>query len=337
MRRSRLLIAGLLVLGALAPAVALAASSPTVATGSVTNVTTGSAVLTGTVNPNGASTGYSFRYGTSSALGAQTASKQAGAGTKPAAATELLGGLSPGTTYSYQLVALSSTGSAVGKIRTFTTQGQAPPGAVTGTATSVGPTTATVNGTIETNGAATTWQVEYGTVSGAFTSQTPMQTVANSASPVPVAAALTGLSPLTEFYDRIVAYHGPNVIGAGAEGSFFTPPSKKLAPNLQTKTTPKRDTKAPFKFTTHASLTGNAGVPASLRCAGNATVNYYSGKILAAHALVPVLPNCTFSAHVSFRLTHGQGLVPITVKVHYVGNGYLAGATKVSHVKVGHN
>ena len=144
------------------------------------------------------------------------------------------------------------------------------------------------------------------------------------------------MAPLTLFHYRIVALHSGTSIGAGADGTFFTEPAKKLAPNLQTKTTPKRDTKAPFKFTTHASLTGNAGVPASLRCAGNATVNYYDGKILAAHALVPVLPNCTFSAHVSFRLTHGQGLVPITVKVHYVGNGYLAGATKVSHVKVGH-
>lgn len=336
MRRFRLLIAGLLVLGALAPAVALAASSPTVATGPATMVSNDSAVLAGRITPHGAATTYAFRYGISAALGYQTASKQAGAGTTPATVTQLLGDLSPGTTYYYTLAALNSTGYAAGQIQTFTTLGPTP-AAVTGPTTSIRPTTARVYGTIDTSGAATTWQVQYGTVSGVFTSQTPLQTVANSASPVSVAAALTGLSPLREFYYRFVAYHGPNVIGAGAEASFFTPPAKKLAPNLQTKTTPKRDTTAPFRFTTHASLTGNAGVPANLRCAGNATVNYYDGKILAAHALVPVLPNCTFSAHVSFRLTHGQGLVPITVKVHYVGNGYLAGATKVSHVKVGHN
>ena len=27
--------------------------------------------------------------------------------------------------------------------------------------------------------------------------------------------------------------------------------------------------------------------------------------------------------------------MPITVKIHYLGNGYLAGAKKVNHVKVG--
>ena len=53
MRRFRLFVVGALVLGALVPAVALAASSPTVETGATTNVTTGSAVLTGTVNRTG--------------------------------------------------------------------------------------------------------------------------------------------------------------------------------------------------------------------------------------------------------------------------------------------
>ena len=50
----------------------------------------------------------------------------------------------------------------------------------------------------------------------------------------------------------------------------------------------------------------------------------------------PVQPNCTFAAHVSFRRSHGKGVVPITVKIHFLGNGYLAGAKKVDHVKVGH-
>ena len=333
MRRSRLLIAGLLVLGALAPAVALAASSPTVATGPATMVSNDSAVLAGRITPHGAATTYAFRYGISAALGYQTASKQAGAGTTPATVTQLLGDLSPGTTYYYTLAALNSTGYAAGQIQTFTTLGPTP-AAVTGPTTSIRPTTARVYGTIDTSGAATTWQVQYGTVSGVFTSQTPLQTVANSASPVSVAAALTGLSPLREFYYRFVAYHGPNVIGTGNEGSFFTVPSQRLAPNLRTKTTPTRDKKAPFKFTTHASLKGNAVVPAVLRCGGYATVNYYSGRFRTAHASVPVQPNCTFSASVSFRLTDGKGVVPITVKVHYEGDGYLAGANEVDHVSV---
>jgi hypothetical protein len=335
MRRFRLFIVGALVLGALVPAVALAASSPTVQTGPATNVTTGSAVLTGTVNPNGAATGYSFNFGTSSALGATTTSKHAGHGTKVVDVKQSIGGLIPGTTYYYQLGALSTKGVGAGQIRKFKTAGPPPPGAVTGTATAVGATTATINGTIDTNGAATIWQVQYGTTTAYGLNTTP-QTVANSATPVPVAATLPGLAPLTLFHYRIVAFHSGVSLGAGADGTFFTEPSKPLAPNLNTRTTPKQDKKSPYAFTTYGTLRGNAVVPPTLRCVGNATVNYYSGKTRTAHVLAPVQPNCTFAAHVSFRRSHGKGVVPITVKIHFLGNGYLAGVKKVNHVKVGH-
>ncbi len=292
-------------------------------------------MLTGTVNPNGAATGYSFDYGTSSALGAVTPGKRAGHGNKPVAVKQSVGGLTPGTTYYYRLDALSTKGGSSGQIRTFKTAGPPPPGAVTGTATAVGATTATINGTIDTNGAATSWQVQYG-VSTTYASQTPLQTVANSATPVPVSTPLSGLAPLTLFHYRIVAYHSGASIGAGADGTFFTEPAKPLAPNLSTKTTPKQDKKSPFAFTTFGTLRGNAVVPSTLRCVGNATVNYYSGKTRTAHVLVPVQPNCTFAANVSFRRSHGKGVVPITVKIHFLGNGYLAGVKKVNHVKVGH-
>ncbi len=335
MRRFRLFVVGALVLGALVPAVALAASSPTVQTGAATNVTTGSAVLTGTVNPNGAPTGYSFNYGTSSALGATTTSKRAGHGGKVVDVKQSITGLTPGTTYYYQLAALSTKGGTSGQIRTFKTAGPPPPGAVTGTATAVGSTTATINGTIDTNGAPTNWSVQYGTTPS-YGVNTAAQTVADSAAPVPVSVALSGLAPLTLFHYRIVADHSGTSIGAGADGTFFTEPAKPLAPNLRTKTTPKQDKQSPFQFTTFGTLRGNAVVPPTLRCVGNATVNYYSGKIRTAHVLAPVQPNCTFAAHVSFRRSHGKGVVPITVKIHYQGTGYLAGAKKVNHVKVGH-
>jgi len=334
MRRFRLLVVGALGLGALVPAVALAASSPTVQTGAATKVTTGSAVLTGTVNPNGAVTGYAFDYGTSSALGAATPSKRAGRGVKTVDVTQSLGGLIPGTRYYYRLDALSTSGGTSGQIRSFKTAGPPPPGAITGTATAVGSTTATINGTIDTNGAATSWQVQYGTTTS-YGVSTTSQAVPDSPTPVPVSVPLSGLAPLTLFHYRIVAYHGGRSIGAGADGTFFTEPATRLAPNLRTKTTPSKVKKSPFAFTTYGALKGNPVVPVNLRCTGNATINYYRGKIRTAHALVPVQPNCTFAAPISFRRTHGKGVVPITVKVHYEGNGYLAGAKKVDHVKVG--
>ncbi len=335
MRRLKLLAVGVLVLGALVPAVALAASSPAVTTGPATHITKTSALLTGTVDPNGAKTAYSFAYGTSTALGASTSAKNAGRGTKPVDAKHVLGGLVPGTTYYYRLDALSTKGGASGRIRSFKTAGPPPPGAVTGPATAVGPTSATVTGTIDTNGADTSWYVQYGT-NTTYPSRTNAGIVTNNAAPVPVSTTLTGLSPLTLFHYRLVAYHGSRSIGAGADGTFFTEPAKPLAPNLRTKSVPKRDRKSPFKFTTFGSLRGNAVVPATLRCTGRATINYFRGKIRTAHAAVPVQPNCTFAATVSFRHKHGRGVVPVTVKIHYEGNGYLAGAKKVNHLKIGH-
>jgi phosphodiesterase/alkaline phosphatase D-like protein len=334
MRRFKLLVVGVLVLGALVPAAALAASSPAVTTGKAIHITTSSARLTGTVNPNGAKTGYSFSYGTSAALGATTSAKNAGRGTKAVTATHVLGGLVPGTTYYYRLDALSTKGGASGQTESFKTRGNPPPGAVTGTATSVAPTTATINGAINTNGGGTSWYVQYGT-STSYASRTNAGFVANSATPVPVATTLSGLAPLTLFHYRIVAYHSGRSIGAGADGTFFTEPAKPLAPNLRTKTTPKQDKKSRFKFTTFGTLRGNAEVPATLRCAGRATVNYFRGKIRTAHATVPVQPNCTFAASLSFRHKHGKGVVPVTVKIHYEGTGYLAGAKKLNHVKIG--
>ena len=334
MRRFKLLVVGLLVLGALVPAVADAASSPAVTTGKATHVTRNSAVLTGTVNPNGAKTGYSFSYGTSAALGATTAAKNAGRGNKVVNAKHVIGGLASGTTYYYRLSALSSQGGSAGAIRSFKTAGPPPPGAVTGPASAVGSTTATVTGAINTNGASTTWQVQYGTTT-AYGSNTNPITVANSATPVPVSTSLSGLAPLTLFHYRLIAFHGGHSIGAGADGTFLTKPAKPLPANLRTKSTPKHDKRSPFRFTTFGTLRGNAVVPASLRCTGQATINYYRRKIRTAHAVAPVQPNCTFAATVSFRHKHGRGVVPVTVKIHYEGNGYLAAAKKVNHVKVG--
>jgi phosphodiesterase/alkaline phosphatase D-like protein len=335
MRRFKLLVVGVLVLGALVPAVALAASSPAVTTGPATHITKTSALLTGTVNPNGAKTGYSFAYGTSTALGANTSAKNAGHGTKPVHATHVLGGLVPGTTYYYRLDALSTKGGASGQIRSFKTAGPPPPGAVTGPATAVGSTSATVTGAIDTNGADTSWYVQYGTDT-TYPSRTNAGIVTNSGAPVPVSTTLTGLSPLTLFHYRLVAYHGSRSIGAGADGTFFTKPAKPLKPNLRTKSTPKRDRRSPFKFVTFGTLRGNAIVPANLRCTGRATINYFRHRIRTAHAVVPVQPNCTFAATISFRHKHGRGVVPVTVKIHYEGNGYLAGAKKVNHLRIGH-
>ena len=120
-----LLSCGLLALAitsASSPAPASAAASPPSATsGSPSNVGESSATVNGTVNPNGQSTTYYFRYGTTTSYGLQTTPAGAGSGTGMVAVHAALDGLSPNTTYHYQLVATSSAGTTNGADETLTT------------------------------------------------------------------------------------------------------------------------------------------------------------------------------------------------------------------------
>src|SRR5437588_1793790 len=79
--------------------VASAASSPAVGTGSTTAIKQFSAVVHGTVNPNGASTVYFFQYGLTNQYGGNTSAHGVGPETKPVAVKATAGSLIPGTTY----------------------------------------------------------------------------------------------------------------------------------------------------------------------------------------------------------------------------------------------
>jgi len=96
---------------------------PKVSTGSATSVTSTSATLNGTVNPNGASTTYYFQYGTTTSYGSNTSSTSAGSGSSGVSASASVSGLSSNTTYHYRLVASNSAGTSYGGDRTFTTIG----------------------------------------------------------------------------------------------------------------------------------------------------------------------------------------------------------------------
>ncbi|HET8565249.1 MAG TPA: hypothetical protein VFL77_02125 [Solirubrobacterales bacterium] len=79
------------------------------------------ATLTGSVTPHGLQTTYFFEYGTTTAYGQETAEASAGSGTVAVPVSALLTGLSPDTTYHFQLVAENESGTAPGGDQTFTT------------------------------------------------------------------------------------------------------------------------------------------------------------------------------------------------------------------------
>ncbi len=94
---------------------------PTVLTGGVTGVTGTSAVLKGTVNPEGTTAMVYFNYGLTGTYGSVTAVDNAGsAATDLPFAVEAVG-LQPLTTYHYQAVATNAGNTVYGSDETFTT------------------------------------------------------------------------------------------------------------------------------------------------------------------------------------------------------------------------
>jgi multidrug efflux pump subunit AcrA (membrane-fusion protein) len=77
--------------------------------------------LTGTVNPNGATTTYVFEYGTKASFGSSTGRVSVGEGTAAVPVQATISGLKPATTYVYRLVAENAESTAEGLTRTFTT------------------------------------------------------------------------------------------------------------------------------------------------------------------------------------------------------------------------
>jgi hypothetical protein len=106
--------------------VALASSrspvkAPTVTTGGVSAITSSGATLAGVITPNGTSASYYFRYVTIRGQIVQAPSALAGSTSSPTAAQTVLTGLSPATSYRYQLMSTSAAGTVGGAILTFNT------------------------------------------------------------------------------------------------------------------------------------------------------------------------------------------------------------------------
>lgn len=95
--------------------------SPGATTGSANAVSQHGATVTGSLNPRGSATTYAFQYGTTPFYGAQTPVQQGGSGSAVVAASAIVGGLAPGKTYHYRLVATNGGGSTTGADATFTT------------------------------------------------------------------------------------------------------------------------------------------------------------------------------------------------------------------------
>jgi len=199
-------------------------AAPVVATQAATLITAGGAQLNGTVDPGRLATTYHFAYGTTTAYGSQSPAVDvsAGSGSSAVAVSTTLSGLTAGTTYHFRLVATNAAGTVAGSDQIFTTL--TPPVAVTGSATSVLDTTATLNGSVDPHGLATTYHFEYG-LTAAYGSQSTDTSAGSGSSSVAVSANVTGLAAGTTYHFRVVATNAAGTV-AGSDQIFttLTPP-----------------------------------------------------------------------------------------------------------------
>ncbi len=307
-------------------AAAVAASSPAVKTGSHSGVTDTSAVLHGTVNPNGAATTYYFQWGLTTVYGLQSTAHPAGHGTKAGSVSTTATGLIPGTSYHYRLVATNGAGTTVGADHSFKTAGNPPPGVATGPAAQVHKNSVTVTGVVSPNNQATTYDFQWGT-STAYGQQTLAAVVPAGTAPVTVSAAIPGLEAQTIFHYRIIAFHGNTPAQGGSDATFMTLPVHRPRPSIKARTTPSHDAHKPFVFNTSGSIKGPKFIPAIYDCRGNVTVRFLFGHRTIGSTLLPVQPNCKFAGQTAFsHLPHNGHLprpVTLGVVVQYAGNGYL--------------
>jgi hypothetical protein len=208
--------------------------SPTVAVTATTGVTSGEAVLHGTVNPNetlpnGVETEYQFEYsinGTTWVKAAATPGEVA-ASTSPVAVSQTVTGLSSHTLYHVRLKAEKqfAAGNATSTAGELTTESTRP--SVSGlSVTNVETDSALLEAQVNPQGKETTYRVEYGT-SPAYGATLPESAaegdLGSGVVGVGVSVHPEGLIPDTLYYYRVLA---TNTLGTGeATGTFTTNPA----------------------------------------------------------------------------------------------------------------
>jgi hypothetical protein len=224
--------------------------APPTVSESVSALTQTSAILDASINPNNQETTYHFEYGPTTAYGTVLPAPDAsiGSGYGNVVVGEELIGLQPGTTYHFRVVATNASsppGGTPGPDQAFTTPPLQPPVVDTGQAVGVAQNTATLTGTVETQGFQTMYEFDIGTDTGYGTR------IFGNAGAEPgthtFTVTLQDLMPGTTYYYRIAA---TNTFGTtyGVDVTFTTstypsatltaPVSEPFVPSLLLAPTP---------------------------------------------------------------------------------------------------
>ena len=299
---------------------------PDVITTPATGIDDQDEALNGSINPQNQPVIYSFAYGTqATSLDQSTPSADLAPGANAVPVSATLAGLSPSTTYYYELNVDVAGQTFPGDVGSFTTsaapQNQSPGGGSSGgggTTTSPAPppppggqnppapipaaprlpsaatggvitrtsSSATIAGGVDPDGLQTTYLVEFGRTR-AYGHSSARTSAGAGQSNVAVRATLTGLRARTVYHYRLVAINAAGT-AVGADRTFKTPAAPPPPPRFSFL--------APARITLAQALAGKLHV-----------VFHCSAACTARFALTIVLPGITRLQAIPVTLARGSG------------------------------
>ena len=208
-------------------------NAPTVETKAASALTQTTATLNATVNPNSATVSECrFEYGTTRSYGSSApCSSLPGSGAIAVPVSASASGLSPNTTYHFRISATNPGGTSSGGDEVVKTLPNAPT-VLTGTASSLTQTAATLNATVNPNGGEVgECKLEYGTTTAYGSSAPCTPSPGSGASPAAISASISGLTVNTTYHFRVMATNAGGT-SRGADEATRTLPNP---PTVETK------------------------------------------------------------------------------------------------------
>lgn len=205
----------------------LVLSAPTVTTNSNYSTSVSTALVNGTVVPNGLSTAYWFEYGETASLGNKTTRQQIGSGFYGISSPGYIAGLRTSTVYYFRLSAANNFGTINGSTYTLQTNNNPAPTAAMPTVTTNNAnytlrTSTNLNGQVNPKGFPANYWFEYGKNSN-LGNITTITSTTSSTSVSTISIPVSGLEPLTKYYFRLNAQNqfgtvNGNILSFSTEG-----------------------------------------------------------------------------------------------------------------------